>query len=383
MRRLPALHVCVLTLLTACGGEPREEGVEPTSIGVTGDPGSEDSSGSSDDAGDDPGDLPMPATGVDPDGDRGCEKVDFLFVIDHSGSMQSEQDALIASFSGFIEAIEARLEQQGTFHIMVTDVDAWVYGACEADGCDAAAQCEAQSPTGECDCAWECAMRTLCTEYGDYVCDQTDPFECEDVLGAGVTHPRGYGASNSDCSFASGKRYIDGSEPDVTAAFACAAQVGIGSSNPELPMQAMVESVRVGGDAAVCNDGFLRDDAILVVTVITDEDDNGPGGDDPVGDSPGTPHDWFDALVEAKGGNADAIVALALIGDTGQPGGLCPPLDHTTGIGAENSPRIREFTALFGAQGHVGSVCAASYESFFLEAVDSIGQACDEFMPEG
>ncbi len=382
MRPWSVPGVCLLTLL-ACGGDTREEGVAPTSAVETGDAGSGEDS-TSDETGSDPiGDLPMPATGANPDGEQGCEKVDFLFVIDHSGSMQSEQDALIASFSGFIDAIEERLDQEGTFHIMVTDVDAWVYGACEADGCQAAAQCEAQSATGECDCAFECGMRTLCTEYGDYQCGATQPFECEDVLGAAVTHPRGYGASNTDCAFASGARYIDGSEPDVGSAFACAAQVGIGSSNPEVPMQAMVEAIRADGDAAACNDGFLRDDAILVVTVITDEDDNGPGGDDPVGDSPGTPHDWFDALVAAKGGNADAIVTLSLIGDTGQPGALCQPLDHTTGLGAENCPRIREFTALFGDQGHVASICAASYESFFLEAVDSIGQACDEFVPEG
>jgi hypothetical protein len=329
-------------------------------------------------------DFPMTGSGPDPDSMTGCTKVDFLFVIDHSGSMQSEQDALIASFSGFIDAIEARLEFEGTFHILVTDVDAWVYGACEEDGCQAAALCEAQSTTGECDCEWECGMRTLCTEYGDYVCGQTQPMECEEVLGAGVTYPRGYGASNTDCDFASGARFIDGGEPDVASAFACAAQVGIGSSNPEVPMQAMVEAVRNGGDVGTCNEGFLRDDAILVVTVITDEDDNAPNPpDDPAGDSPGTPHDWFDALVEAKGGKAESIVTLALIGDTGQPGALCQPLDHTTGIGAENSSRIREFTALFGDQGHVGSICAPSYESFFVEAVDSIGQACDEFVPEG
>jgi hypothetical protein len=369
--------------MSACGGDAREDGVTPTSAVETGNGESGDAS-SSDESGLPPiDDFPTPGTGIDPDSMTGCTKVDFLFVIDHSGSMQSEQDALISSFSGFIEAIEARLELQGTFHIMVTDVDAWVYGACEADGCDGAAQCEAQSTTGECDCSFPCAMRTLCTEYGDYVCGQTQPLECEDVLGAGVTYPRGYGASNTDCSFASGGRFIDGSEPDVAGAFACAAQVGIGSSNPEVPMQAMVEAVRVGGDAEACNGGFLRDDAILVVTVITDEDDNGPGGDDPVGDSPGTPHDWFDTLVEAKGGKAESIVTLALIGDTGMPGALCQPLDHTTGIGAENSPRIREFVALFGEQGHLASICAPSYESFFSDAVESIGQACDEFIPEG
>jgi hypothetical protein len=342
--------------------------------------------GSSDEGGeeDSVGDLPTPpATGVDPDADRGCEKVDFLFVIDHSGSMMSEQQSLIQSFPGFISAIEDRLPPTTSLHIMVTDVDAWVYGACEEDGCVPAAECEQMSTTGTCDCGYPCAMRDLCTVHGDYVCGVTGPMECEEVLGAGVVYPRGGGASDVDCNFNSGGRYMDGGEPDLAAAFACAAQVGTGSSNPELPMQAMLEALTGGGAVAECNAGFLREDAILVVTVITDEDDNGPGGEDPVGDSPGTPADWYDALVAAKGGKADAIVFMGLIGDTDQPGALCSPLDHSTGIGAEDCPRIREFAGMFGANGRVASVCAASYAGFFDNAVESIGQACDEFLPEG
>ena len=56
--------------------------------------------------------------------------------------------------------------------------------------------------------------------------------------------------------------------------------------------------------AGGCNEGFLRDDAILVVTFITDEEDTG---------SAGNPDSWKQTLVDAKGGNEEAIVVLGLV----------------------------------------------------------------------
>ena len=148
-------------------------------------------------------------------------------------------------------------------------------------------------------------------------------------------------------------------------------------------MFAMMEALTGAGEVAACNEGFLRDDAVLVVTIITDEDDNGPHADDLEGDSPGSPSEWFDALVAVKGGNEKAIVALALIGDNDQPAGICAPLDHATFDGAEAAPRIRDFVGRFGTRGKVASVCADNYEEFFMQTVDTIGEACEEFQPEG
>jgi hypothetical protein len=168
---------------------------------------------------------------------------------------------------------------------------------------------------------------------------------------------------------------MDANEPDLAGAFACAAKVGTGSSaDTEQPMDAMVEALAGAGAAAACNDGFLRDDAILVVTFITDEDD------DPT-DSTGSPEGWYDALVQAKHGDEEAVVVLGLFGDNDQPDGICEPLSHDFATGAEAAPRLREFVGLWGALGHVGSICAADYLPFFTSAVDSIGMACDEFVP--
>jgi hypothetical protein len=81
--------------------------------------------------------LPKLDVGVDTTGgttgepEKGCRKVDFLFIIDNSGSMGDEQQNLIASFPGFIQTIQAELELASDYHIMVIDTDAYVFSGCE------------------------------------------------------------------------------------------------------------------------------------------------------------------------------------------------------------------------------------------------------------
>lgn len=374
-RRSVAISLGVFALAAACGDSPdRDAGLEPqpTTITATGDDG-----GGDDDDGDTATVLDIGAGtfgGVDPDGNRGCDKVDFLFVVDNSGSMADEQQALIDSFEPFIAAIEDRVGDSHDFQVMVVDVDAWVYGECP-EACDEAASCDAANACGvTTECGFPCALRDLCV-MGDFACGATEPFECEDVLGAGVTHPRGRGATGHDCELATGKRYMDANEPDLAGAFACAARVGTGSSaDTEQPMDAMVAALSSEGPAGACNEGFVRDDAILVVTFITDEDD------DPT-DSTGSPAGWFDAIAQAKHGDDAAVVVLGLFGDNDDPAGICEPLSHDFAVGAEAAPRLREFVNMWGSRGHVGSVCATDYAPFFMAAVDSIGQACDDFVP--
>lgn len=315
-------------------------------------------------------------SGFDPDSGKGCDKVDFLFVVDNSGSMADEQQALIDSFGPFVEAIEDRVGDSNDFHVMVVDVDAWVFGECP-DACDRAATCDASNNCGVTDeCLFPCALREVCND-GGFTCNQTMPMACEDVMGAGVQYPRGIGASNVDCAFATGRSYMDANEPDLAASFACAAKVGTGSSaDTEQPMDALTQAVMAGTAAASCNEGFLRDDAILVVTVITDENDEPD-------DSTGSPQGWYQALKDAKHGDDGAVVVLGLVGDNDLPGGICQPLSIDFATGAEPAPRLREFVGLFGERGLVGSVCATDYAPFFASTIEAIGQACDAFVPPG
>src|SRR5690606_7269303 len=144
--------------------------------------------------------------------------------------------------------------------------------------------------------------------------------------------------------------------PDLVGTFSCAAHVGTYGDGNERPMEAMLAATSAAlNDPGGCNEGFLRDDAILVVTFITDEEDNMK--------SPGDPQAWYDALVANKNGNADAVSVLGLFGDGDLPNGICQPLQND--VGAEPAPRLREFVELFGDRGVAGSICADDYIPFF------------------
>lgn len=280
------------------------------------------------------------------DTSTGCDKVDFLFVIDNSVSMGGEQAALIASFPSFIQTIESTLTATSDYHIMVVDTDDVT--RCTPSNCMTGNQ----------------SADTLCDEANGYACNQSNFTACDTELGAGVIHPAGDGASNQLCPVSSGNRYLVENEPNLAGTFSCMAQVGLAGHPSERPMDAMVAAVApaINGPGG-CNEGFLREDAILVVTFISD---------DPNVEDAGTPQDWYDAVVAAKGGNADAVAML----------GLTPNFD---GCRPNNKPNAgahwSQFISLWGARGLEASVCESDYGPFFTQSVSIIDETCDEFVP--
>jgi hypothetical protein len=330
-------------LVAACGGD---DGGSATPTGTTGEP----SGGIVLDAdGGDKLDLGGGAEGTgmaDGAGDAGsgsgCKKVDLLFVIDNSGSMEDEQSNLVASFPGFIEAMQTTLSDTQGYHVGVISSDLY---------------------TGDFSCAEE---------------------------GALITRTNGEGSSNADCApYSSGQRFMTEAD-DLADKFACAAQVGISGDGDERPMQTMLAAVSDDmGAPGACNEGFVRDDALLVVVIITDEEDDHEqmgcvGGDvnaDPLDGSDGEPPQWFQELVEVKGGNEKSVVVLALVGP--REGETCPELQKCDGgiDGAEVTDRIIDFTEMF-TYGVVGPVCQP-YGPFFEAAIGHIESACDDFVPVG
>jgi len=318
--------------------------------------------------------------GGDPDGDAGCQKVDFLFVIDNSGSMEDEQQNLIGSFPGFVSAIRDKVEGED-YHMMVvtTDPKGW-----PNDGGGSMTSCHNGNcictPTPDC-CEDVCDGNLSC--FG-FPCTQLDDAtDCDFEFGAGQR----FGLVESRECLPAGQHYhaeLPGADPAVLdEMFQCAANVGIYGDGNEMPMAAIEQAIDAARNGpGGCNEGFLRDDAVLVVTLITDEEDDheylGAVG------SPGEPGDYYQALVTAKNDDPMAVVMLALIGDPDQPNGICPPgaTPGTTGVGAEAAPRLRALTELF-PYGVAGSVCAADYSPFLVDAVSVIDTACDEFVPPG
>gem|GEM_PF-814034 len=319
-------------------------------------PGDDDDDDADPDAGtddsdddDDDDDGPGPLTS--------CDAVDVVFVIDNSGSMGAEQARLLAAMPDFIEDIDASLGSPDT-HYMVVDTDAWPYETCE-QACSLPPECVLDN--GQCDtasCPAVCLAGLTC---GGYTCGGIGQSTCDETLGAGVTSVYDIAGAEQSCSFASGGRYIDESEPDLLEALACATQVGTGSlADPERPMEALVEAVAGAGDVDSCNDGFLRDGALLIAVFVTDEDDA-------AGDSAGNPAEWHTALLEAKGNDPDSVVVLGMFGDGDLPFPSC--ISSPDEGGAESSQRMRSFMQLWGEHGVFGSVCDSSYEGAFAEAV--------------
>ncbi len=118
--------------------------------------------------------------------------------------------------------------------------------------------------------------------------------------------------------------------------------------------------------------GFLRDDAILVVTIVSDAGPNTANMEH----SRGSAEEWRDGLRAAKNGGDDAIVVVGFLGDSDVAGGACIQPD-------QNAAEYRKFVGLFGGRGFLGSTCDESYAPLFEQAISTIDTTCDEFEPEG
>jgi len=323
--------------------------------GTAGETAADDAADTADDALDDDGiAFDTPGGGSAEGGEMmGCQRVDFLFVIDSSVSMDDNQAALIASFPGFIDAIRDTLPEGSDYHIMVADTDD--RSRCTPENCADPANADVSD------------VQDLCINDGEGGHACTAMFTaCDTTFGAGVVHPAGELSSNQVCEIAGGNRYMTEAEPDLNATFACVAQVGTAGHPSERPMDALVAAMADGiNGPGGCNEGFLRDDALLVVTFISD---------DPNVEDAGTPQDWYDAVVAAKNGDPTSVVVL----------GMIPAFD---GCRPDDKPEAgahwAEFVAMWGAQGSSASVCELDYSPFFAGAIGIIDEACENFQPPG
>ena len=298
-----------------CGGDDTQDGGSLGGIGGTGISSADDGDGDGD--GDPKFDVGDGETeGTDPEGGNGgCEKVDVVFAVDNSGSMQEEIHELKGPvFDSFPDALLAVNGGLLDFHLAVIDA---------------------------------CNDPPYFHTHGDF----------------------------GDCNYANGSNYMVSSDPDLEEEYACVMNLNkagyldmedncSGDNDDEQPANTAADAVSLQGGP---NDGFLRDDAVLLVVAMTDEDEK------PL--PAASAQEIANKIITAAGGIED-VVFLGIAG-----GSDCEGPYGT----ADDAAFMQEITQVFvdADRGQFWDLCDGNLEQAFQTVVNVVDVACQEFDPEG
>ena len=320
----------VLTIAVGCGGALDRES---------------DSEG-----GDEPGDGDG-SGGGDGDGSGGgggvaerCSKIDFVFVVDDSGSMELEQNNLTDNFPDFISVIDGFTTDSGDpldYRIAVT-----------TSGRDI-----------------------------DYEIDP--PKTCVPILGC-VDPPAVPNSENGDngafkqkCDMS--RHWIERADSDVSGTFSCAAKVGTGGPSIEMPLYttelALTERVNDG-----TNQGFLREDALLALVILSDEDDCSRTDNDFSIESESCHPEWpenvpidhFTTFLDTVKGDRGRWATAVIAG----------PNNCSSDFGdAINARRLQQFVTDTGTNAVFSSICQGDLSGALSDALETFDAACEAFPP--
>jgi hypothetical protein len=183
---------------------------------------------------------------------------DILFVIDNSGSMGREQGVLAENFSAFIDVLEAE-DVGASYRIGVTDTEG--YGFLDATSC--------RQRLGDFSFQWQPHPEDLPIVLDEQfagclaACEQEEieivPTATDDdpVLRARPWLEKTDGKANLPAGIS------------MADAFECIGPQGINGNGLEAPLESLLA---VAGETGR-DSGFLRDNALLAVIVVTDEAD--------------------------------------------------------------------------------------------------------------
>jgi hypothetical protein len=270
-----------------------------------------------------------------------CTKMDILFIIDDSGSMGEEQGNLAQNFPQFIEVLDNYMAASGG------DLDYRV----------------AVTTTG----------RDL-----DYVIEPEIPLPGFPPFPPIPMSENGdNGVMRQECGMT--KRWIDRDDGNVASTFSCVAEVGTGGPSLEMPLYATQLALGDRMDDGV-NTGFLREDALLGVIILTDEDDcsrtdnNFTLGNDQCGSGnsdympPSATVNFLDELTGSRGRWATAVIA----GET----------SCSSSFGdAIQAVNLQEFVSLTGENAVFSSICDGDLATPLQQAIATFDAACQTFDP--
>jgi hypothetical protein len=412
VRLAPAITLCALLLLCAC---PQQELAPITPCTVAG-------------------------TSIDA-AQTGVDKVDLLFVIDNSGSMSEEQVKLSQQLPKLVRVL-ATGDRDGvpnadgqpdftpvaSLHLGVVSSDLGVNGQEKVVSCGDSSYAATEQDTGD--------PKTLFIKpHGD----EGKLRHSSEVAVAGVNiqvnqspvraiepRPECAGVNvNRFLEFESNKSDVD----QVARQFGCIAELGVNGCGYEQQLESMWRALAPSTDSSFSgmstgqgapsgyNAGFLRDDAILVVILVSDEEDcSSPDGSRGVlyrsNDSaanvlcsrnPGALHPisrYIDGLRSLKPRYPERIIFAGIVGvplasassaktpdeilnledmkvveeqPAGGPLGLRPACVATNGAGdADPARRMVELAKGFRENGVITSICEDDYGPALAVVIEKI-----------
>lgn len=267
-----------------------------------------------------------------------CDKMDILFIVDDSGSMAEEQTNLAANFPEFVNVIDNHTTSAGDlldYRVAVTTTGRDV----------------------------------------DYTITLPPPFS--------TSLPQSEDGANGELLQKCGmnKRWLNRADADVSSTFSCAANVGTSGPSLEMPLYTMELAFSDRMDDGT-NAGFLRDDALLALVILTDENDcsrrdnnftvqndacDPPGPEHiPIGDSIG----FLDNLTGNRSRWAAAVIA-------GPGPGTCESAFGS----AYEATRLKEFVNQAGTNATFSSICDGDLSGGLEQALDTFESACEGFDP--
>jgi hypothetical protein len=310
MLRYVSVGLGVATILLACGSEGGS---------TFSDDGKGTSSGTSGDAGGTIGFDPDAATPPPP---LECKKMDIVFVVDNSSSMDQEQAALASNFPSFIKLINE-------------------YRTAAGDQLDY-------------------RVAIVSTDLAD---------------GGAFRRERGASPAVGTCGPGDTDRPWLERHAGIESEFSCRAQLGVLGANRELPL----ECTRLGLTDRITDQSntykgtsFIREDALLALVVITDEDDGGGDHDAYQKPSPiDVPENYVKSFDQLKGGFRGRWATAIIAGEK-----YC--LDGQFGT-ADQAVRLQKFADLAKPNSVFSSICSKDFTTSLKEAFDVFANACKGF----
>ena len=270
----------------------------------------------------------QPATGE-------CRKMDLIFIVDDSGSMEQEQTNLASNFPMFASVLNSYTISTGEtldYRAAVTTTGVTASG-----------------------------VQTI----------NLPPFPPMMVP---------WSQTGADGKFrqVSGmpRPWLERTDPNMATMFGQAANVGTNGPGIEMQLRATELAIQ-----PTTNPGFLRDDALLGVIILTDEDDCS------FRTASGIEISAVDGCVGTAGipSAADFLAPLDTIkGERGRWAAavIAAQTACTSSFGdAVEGVRLKQFAQAGGTNVVFGDICAGNLQGALMQALDSFQAACENFPP--